>query len=171
MPDPPPEESYADQALAEADRYLEWERAEGAELDGTDDSIWFLQGILQSMHQMGEEGPLADVKRLAYAVYVARLYERTCPGVRMYVTDNGEAVDGVLARGPNSVIQFTLNWVTECIEDPDADNIVFKYACGLRDFGEVARATDLLRALEAYTSESSGSGASRRWGRRLFGRG
>ncbi len=120
MPDPPPEESYADLALAEADRYLEWERAEGTELNGTDDSIWFLQGILQLMHDLGEDCPLADVKRLAYSVYVARLYERTCRDVRMYVTDDGSAVDGVLVRGPDSVRQFTLNWVSGCIEDPDA---------------------------------------------------
>ena len=170
MPDSSSDESYADRALAEADRYLEWERSQGAELDGTDESIWFLQGILQSMHELREEGALANLKCLAYAVYIARVYERTCRSVQVHVTNDGEAVDGVLARGPRA-IQFTLNWVLECVEDPDADNIVFKYACGLRDFGEPARAANLLGALEAYTAETSASHRSRRSGRRWFGKG
>lgn len=163
MADLPTGDTYADRALAEADRFLTWARAEGAGLDGSDKSIWFVQGVLESMHEGGEEGALGNVKCLAFSVYVARLYESSCSNVRMLITDDGEGVDAVLANGVTWV-QHTLNWVTQCVDDPNADNIVFKYACGLRDFGEVDRAAALFGELEAYSSQAA-SRRPRRWGR------
>ncbi|WP_208884104.1 hypothetical protein [Streptomyces armeniacus] len=45
-------------------------------------------------------------------------------------------------------MQFTLSWVQNCVDDPRADNIGFKFAGTLKDFGEEARAADLYRALD-----------------------
>jgi hypothetical protein len=38
-----------------AHRYLDWMREQTEALDGTDESLWFLQGVLQSMSQESDE--------------------------------------------------------------------------------------------------------------------
>ncbi|GAB3154551.1 hypothetical protein GCM10027290_49250 [Micromonospora sonneratiae] len=66
----------SDQLLAEAHRFLDWARAQGADLDGTDGSVWFV--------------------------------------------------------------------------DPQADNIGFKFAGALGDFGEPERAREMYAQLQKY---------------------
>lgn len=139
----------ADPLLEEAHRYLDWMREQTEALDGTDESIWFLQGVLQSMSQdSDEEESLRALRCFAYAVYIAELLERTCDGVRMVVDADGMAVREVVAVGRAQL--FVLSWVMGCVADPDADNIVFKYAGGLRDLGEHDRSGTLSAQLEEY---------------------
>ncbi|HEY0693415.1 MAG TPA: hypothetical protein VGD71_30790 [Kribbella sp.] len=34
-------------------------------------------------------------------------------------------------------------WINNCVGDPEADNLIFKYAGALRDFGELERARNV----------------------------
>jgi hypothetical protein len=43
---------------------------------------------------------------------------------------------------------FTLNWINNCVGDPEADNLMFKYAGALRDFGELERARNVYSWLQ-----------------------
>lgn len=149
MNDTTTSETGPDPLLAEVHRYLDWAREQTDRLDGTDGSVWFLQGVLQSMSRDTDEpAPLRALKCVSYAVYLAELLERTCDGVRVVVDAEGTTAREVLAVGRAQLP--TLSWVMQCVEDPEADNIVFKYAGGLRDLGEHERARVLSGQLEEY---------------------
>jgi hypothetical protein len=47
----------SDQLLSEAHRFLDWAREQGADLDGADESVWFVQGVLESMAEDTDESP------------------------------------------------------------------------------------------------------------------
>jgi hypothetical protein len=141
----------SEELLAEAHRFLDWARRQGARLDGTDESVWFVQGVLASMADDTDEEPrLRAVKSLAYAVYLAELLASTVPGVRLVVDGEGMHVREVLATGERAT-QFVLSWVLSCLDDPSADNIVFTFAGALRDFGEHGRARALYEQLDQLT--------------------
>lgn len=134
----------SDQLLAEAHRFLNWAREQGADLDGTDASVWFVQGVLESMAEDTEEEPsLRAVKCLAYSVYLAELLADTCRDVRRVIDGEGMHLREVLAIREDESMQFTLSWVQSCIKDPRVDNVCFKFAGALRDFGEDERARDM----------------------------
>jgi hypothetical protein len=131
----------SDQLLAEAHNFLDWARKAGAQLDGTDESVWFVYGAVISMAEDAEEeASLRAVKCLAYSVYLAELLADTCHGVRCVVDGEGMHLRDVRAVNDDGTTQFTLNWVYTCLDDPDADNLVFKFAGALRDFGQRERA-------------------------------
>lgn len=91
-----------------------------------------------------EEAPsLRAVKLLGYSVYLAELLARTCPGVRCVIDGEGMRLDDVRAVDDAGVVQFTLNWIYNCLDDPDGDDLGFKFICALRDFGELERARHL----------------------------
>ncbi|MEU6715113.1 hypothetical protein ABZ897_26920 [Nonomuraea sp. NPDC046802] len=141
----------SDQLLSEAHRFLDWARDEGADLNGADESVWFVQGVLESMSRDTEEPPsLRGIKCLAYSVYLAELLAATCRDVRMVIDGDGLAVEEVLAGREGGATQFVLSWVLGCLEDPQADNVVFKFAGALKDFGENERAGRLYAQLESY---------------------
>ncbi len=137
--------------LTEAHKFLDWARAQGAGLDGTDDSIAFVYGILYSMASDADEDPAErGVKILAYSVYLAELLASTCRGVRCVVDGDGMTLRDVVAvHDESGTMQFTLQWVLGCLEDPVADSIAFKYIGALHDFGESERAR-YLTALFGY---------------------
>ncbi|WP_028799892.1 hypothetical protein [Streptomyces sp. 142MFCol3.1] len=140
----------SDQLLAEAHRFLDWAREQGADLDGTDGSVWFVQGVLESMAEEADEEPsLRVVKCLAYSVYLAEVLADTCRGVRSVVDGEGMNLRAVLAVREDGVAQFPLSWVQGCIDDP-RDNIGFKFAGALRDFGEDERASDMYAQVTEY---------------------
>lgn len=145
----------SDQLLAEAHRFLDWAREQGAQLDGGDESVWFVQGVLESMAADGDEEPRERaVKCLAYAVYLAELLAGSCRGVRCVVDGEGTELREVLAVRDDGSLQFTLSWVRKCLDDPKADNIGFKYAGALRDFGEEHRAAEMYEQLRQYLEYS-----------------
>jgi hypothetical protein len=155
--DPTPPDAGPDALLREVHRYLDWSREQTDALDGSDESIWFLQGVLQSMSRDPDErASLRALKCAAYAVYVAELLERTCDGVRMVVDAEGMTAREVLAVGRARLP--VLSWVLQCVDDPDADNIVFKYAGGLRDLGEHDRARTVYGQLEEYQQAMADGG-------------
>ncbi|MFF3687866.1 hypothetical protein [Streptomyces sp. NPDC002187] len=137
--------------LAEAHRFLDWAREQGAELDGTDHSVWFVQGVLESMAQdTGEEPSLRAVKCLAYAVYLAELLAGTCRDVRCVVDGVGMNLRSVLAVREGGPVQFPLAWVRSCIDDPRGGNVGFTFAGALRDFGEDGRAAAMYAQLKQF---------------------
>jgi hypothetical protein len=138
--------------LDEAHRYLDWARERGANLDGRDDSIWFVYGVLLSMIEEPDE-PTSEraIKCLSFAVYVAEMLAATVHGVQVVVDGDEAAVREVMAVG--SATQHVLSWVTACLADPEADNIVFKYAGALKDLGETERAQTLYTELESLSAE------------------
>ncbi len=135
--------------MDEAHRFLDWAREEGADLDGTDLSVLFVQGVVESMAEDhdDEEPSLRALKLLAYSVYLAELLARTCSGVRCVIDGEGMRLDDVRAVNDTGVTQFTLNWIYNCLDDPDADDLGFKFAGALRDFGEQDRARYLTELL------------------------
>ncbi|WP_433332025.1 hypothetical protein [Spirillospora sp. CA-294931] len=142
----------SDQLLAEAHRFLAWARERGARLDGTDESVWFVQGVLESMADDPDEDPsFRAVKCLGYSVYLAELLADTCTGVERVIDGEGMGLNEVLAVREGGAMQFTLTWVQRCLDDPKSDNIVFKYAGALRDFGEHERS----KALNAELREAT----------------
>ncbi len=126
----------ADDPLATAHKMLDEMRAEGAGLDGTDESLWFIQGVVSAMAR-DPSGSDRFQERFAYAVYVAELLASTCDGVRVEVDADVRAVR------EGGATQLVRAWVEQCFRDPNADNIVFKYAGALRDYGEDGRAARL----------------------------
>jgi hypothetical protein len=141
----------ADQLRAEAHRFLDWAREQGAGLDGADESVWFVQGVLESMAEDTDEDPsLRAVKFLAYSVYLAEMLADTCSGVRCVIEGEGMGLREVLAVREGGSAQLTLSWVQSCVDDPRAENIGFKYAGALRDFGEQERASRMYQQLEQY---------------------
>lgn len=144
----------SEELLAEAHRFLGWARSQGAGLDGTDASVWFVQGALAAMAGDTQEAPsLRAVKVLAYSVYLAELLTGTCSGVRCVVEGEGMHLSDVAAVRDDGVTEFTLTWVQRCLEDPDSDNVVFKYCGALRDFGERERAAVLQRQLMEFLAD------------------
>jgi hypothetical protein len=109
-------------------------QASGGALDGTDESMWFIYGALLDDSR---ERPASMV--LAYAVYVADLLASGIGGVEVAIEADGNHVREVTATRHRQV-HCVLSWVLKCIDDPDADNVVFKYACALRDLGQAGRA-------------------------------
>ena len=55
----------SDQLLAEAHRFLDWAREQGVDLHGTDESVWFVQGVLESMAEDAEERPSLRASRVS----------------------------------------------------------------------------------------------------------
>ncbi|GGN64312.1 hypothetical protein GCM10011579_033590 [Streptomyces albiflavescens] len=146
----------SDQLLAEAHQFLDWAREQGADLDGTDESVWFVQGVLESMAEdTGEEPSLRVVKCLAYSVYLAELLADTCHDVRRVIDGEGMNLRTVFAIHAGGSTQFPLSWVRSCINDPQADNIAFKFAGALRDFGEEERAADMYAQAKTYSEYST----------------
>jgi len=123
-------------------------RRQGAGLDGTDASLWFVQGVLTSMSTQPKPGD--DMVVLGLAVYVAEVLAATTDGVEVIVDLDGKRVDEIRAVGPDRRTQNVLTWLWSCREDPDADNVVFKYLCALRDFGARDRAAVLSDQLRQY---------------------
>lgn len=135
----------------EAHRFLDWAREQGAGLDGSDESVWFVQGVLESMAEDPDEEPsLHAVKCLAYSVYLAEMLADTCSGVRCVIEGEGMGLRDVRAVREGGSVQCTLSWVQSCVSDPRADNIGFKYAGALRDFGEQERAARVYEQLKLY---------------------
>jgi hypothetical protein len=124
-------------------------RADG--LDGTDDSVWFVQGALASMANR-TRGPAGSEVLMAYAIYVTEMLASTCEGVRVVVDVVEERVAEVCAVSDRGARQNVLSWVHKCVADPGADNIVFKYAGALRDFNERDRAARLDEQLREYAA-------------------
>jgi hypothetical protein len=124
----------------------EMAQASGGSLDGTDESIWFIYGALLDDSR---ERPAGMV--LAYAVYVADLLAGGIDSVEVAIEADGNHVREVTATRHQRV-QGVLSWVLKCIDDPDADNIVFKYACALRDFGQAERAKVLDSQLALFST-------------------
>jgi hypothetical protein len=123
-------------------------KAQGAGLDGSDSSLWFLQGVAQSM--AGDPDAQSGAVLLAYAVYVAETLAATCPGVRVVVDVDGRTVREVCAVRDGGVPQNVLSWLRQAVDDPAADNLVFKYSGALRDFDEDDRARVLEEQLAEY---------------------
>jgi hypothetical protein len=122
-------------------------------LDGTDLSLWFVQGALGSMsNDPRAGGGDGSEERFAYAVYIAETLASTCEGVRVEIVGDGRYVAEVSAAREQGPRQFVLTWVQKCVEDPNADNIVFKYAGALRDFGQHDRAERLYEQLREYAA-------------------
>ena len=117
-------------------------------LDGADDSIWFVLGILADRNAKGHTDFTADLAALA--LYIADMLAATCRDVHVDVVASGEGLQDINAVQRDGSVEFVLNWIWKCLHDPDADNIVFKYAGALRGFGEVTRAERLYGELEAY---------------------
>jgi hypothetical protein len=123
----------------------EMRQASAGALDGTDQSVWFVYGALLG------KGPRAGTDLLAYAVYIADLLATAADSVEVSVEADGNRVREVTATRERRV-QCVLTWVLSCVEDPEADNIVFKYACALRDFGQPERARVLDEQLAEFGS-------------------
>lgn len=141
----------SDQLLAEAHQFLDWAKEQGADLDGTDESVWFVQGVLESMAKDPDEEPsLRSLKCLAYSVYLAELLADTCDGVRCVIDGEGMNLRAVLAAREGGAVQFTLSWVVGCLEDPRVDNLGFKFSGALRDFGENDRASAMYAQWKQY---------------------
>ncbi|MFJ9371435.1 hypothetical protein ACIRRA_44540 [Nocardia sp. NPDC101769] len=80
------------------------------------------------------------VRLLGYSVYLADLLAQRCSGVRVVVEGEGMRMDDVLAVHEDGRIAFTLNWIYNCLDDPEADNLPYKYAGTLRTFDDHERA-------------------------------
>jgi hypothetical protein len=74
----------------------------------------------------------------------------TCSDVRCVIEGEGMGLREVLAIREGKSVQCTLSWVQSCVNDPRIDNIGFKYAGALRDFGEQERATRIYEELKLY---------------------
>lgn len=139
---------HSDLAAAAHD-VLDQMRAQGAELDGSDDSLWFVQGALGAMAQE-PPGDRAS-RQFAFSVYIAELLAASCDGVRAQIESGGSAVREVSAVRGDGLTQYVLSWVRTCAADPNADNIVCRFAGALRDFGEHDRAARLGEQLREFT--------------------
>lgn len=140
-----------DQLYSEAQRYLSWARTQGAELDHSDESILFVQGVLESMASNTDEPPShRATKSLAYGVYLAEVLARTCAGVQVVIDGENLTARDVLAVGDDGTTQFTLSWVRKCLDNPRDNTVVFKFIGALRDYGENTRATQLAAQLRDY---------------------
>jgi hypothetical protein len=125
-------------------------RRQTDQLDGSDDSIWFVFGILSDRNAKGQTDFTADLAALA--LHIADTLAATCRDVQVDVVASNGGLQDINAVQRGGAVELVLNWVWQCLHDPDADNIVFKYAGALRDFGEDARAERLYGELEAYRS-------------------
>jgi hypothetical protein len=123
-------------------------RRQTDKLDGTDASIWFVFGVLADRNAKGHTDFTADLAALA--LHIADTLAATCQDVRVDVVASDGNLQDINAVQRGGAVELVLNWVWQCLHDPDADNIVFKYAGALRDFGEDARAERLYGELEAY---------------------
>jgi len=140
--------------LAVAHEVLAQMRTRTPELDGTDDSVWFVQGALSSMaNDPRAQAGAGSADRFAYAVYVAELLASSCEGVRVEVEAEAGRVAEVTALSDRGPRQYVLSWVQQCIEDPNTDNIVFKYSGALRVFNQPARAARLDEQLREYMAD------------------
>jgi hypothetical protein len=140
-------------ALAFGRRILEDMRSTSPRLDGTDDSVWCVQGSLALMaSDPRTRDGAASGDQLAYAVYVAELLASGCEGVRAEIEADGDSVAEVSAVRDDGITQFVLSWVQNRVQDPNAGNIVFKYACALREFGQPARASQLDDQLREFNA-------------------
>jgi hypothetical protein len=129
-------------------RVLDHMCSQTGKLDGTDGSLWFVFGTLSNQHKQGQTDLTTDMAALA--LYVADTLAGTCRDVKVdVVTSEGSVLDinAVQEGGP---VQLVLNWVWQCLQEPETEHIVFKYAGALRDFGESARADRLYQDLEEY---------------------
>ena len=129
-------------------RVLDDLRRQTDSLDGTDGSIWFVFGILSDRHAKGHTDFTTDLAALA--LYIADTLAATCRDVEVAVVASEGSLHDINAVQHGGSVELVLNWVWQCLHDPDADNIVFKYAGALRDFGETARAERLNGDLAAY---------------------
>ncbi|WP_433574769.1 hypothetical protein [Nocardia brasiliensis] len=142
-----------DVLLGEAQRFLEWVKGTTTELDASDGSVFFIQTALESMAKTPGDDPMRTVQCLAYSIYVADLLADRCQGVRRVVEREGAHLSDVLAVRDDGSAHSTLSWIEGCLDDPRSDDIVFRYAGALRDFGAFDRA----RAI--YTKLSEGDAA------------
>lgn len=141
--------------LAEAHRFLDWARENGAQLDGTDESVFFVQGVLQSMAELDEASAdpgMTAIKCLGYSVYLAELLASACRDVRVTVDAEGTGLREVIAAQEGGAMAMVLSWVRTCVDDPEGDNVVFKYAVQLDQFGEPERARALHEKLREFTA-------------------
>lgn len=129
-------------------RVLDDLRRQTDKLDGSDGSIWFVLGILSSRNAKGHTDFTIDLAALA--LYIADTLAATCRDVEVDIVASDGNLQDINAVQRGGAVEFVLNWVWQCLHDPDADNVVFKYAGALRDFGEGARAERLYGELEAY---------------------
>jgi hypothetical protein len=125
-------------------------RRQGAGLDGSDGSLWFIQGLVASMSWQPKADD--DLILMALAVYLAETLASTCPGVRVVVDAVGNTVSQVAAVGPDGRHECVLSWVLGCRDDPDGSNVVFNYSAALRAFGQPTRAAALDEQLAEYTA-------------------
>jgi hypothetical protein len=129
-------------------RELDELRRQTDKLDGTDRSMWFVLGILSDRHAKGHTTFTTDLAALA--LYIADTLAATCRDVEVKIVASDGRLQDINAAQRDGAVEFVLNWVWQCLHDPDEDNIVFKYAGALRDFGETARAQRMSDDLKAY---------------------
>jgi hypothetical protein len=129
-------------------RVLDHMRSQTGKLDGTDASIWFVFGMLSNQHAQGRTDLTTDMAALA--LHTADTLAATCRDVEVDVVASEASVHDINAVQQGGPVQLVLNWVWQCLQDPETEHIVFKYAGALRDFGESARADRLYRDLEEY---------------------
>jgi hypothetical protein len=129
-------------------RTLDELRGQTDELDGTDGSIWFVLGLLSDRHAKGHTDFTTNLAALT--LYIADTLAATCRDVEVAVEASDGRLHDVNAVQREGAVQLVLNWVWQGLHDPDADNIVVKYAGALRDFGETIRAERLYHELDDH---------------------
>ncbi|MFI6218568.1 hypothetical protein ACIBCD_41710 [Nocardia brasiliensis] len=143
----------SEQLLDEAQRFLEWVKGTTTELDASDDSVFFVQAVLESVAKTPENAPIRTVQSIAYAIYLADLLSDRCRGVRLMVERNASHLRDVLAVRDGGPELSTLSWIESCLDDPRSGEIIFRYAGALRDFGEFNRSKSILNRLSEEAAE------------------
>lgn len=82
------------------------------------------------------------------ALYLAELLADACQDVQRVIDGVDTTLREVLAVREDGPMQFTLSWVQKCLDDPHTDNIGFKFAGALKDFGENDRAAQMYEQLK-----------------------
>ncbi|KAA8881873.1 hypothetical protein F3087_40090 [Nocardia colli] len=137
----------SEELLTEAYEFLDSAKKTSTELDGSDYSVFFVQKALRSLAGNRQEEPVREVACLAYALYLAELLTEKCAGAHRVIEGDPWRLRDILVVSPSGPTYFVLSWVSKCLDDPEADNVAFRYAEALRGFGEFGRALSVYAQL------------------------
>jgi hypothetical protein len=112
-------------------------------LDGTEASMKNVQAWIESLHDEGSAEKLFDEYKsramIGLAVYIGDLLVKQLPNFNFQVLLKGDSVveEIQLKDKANNLINL-LSWVTKCYQDPEGDNVEYKFKSTLDAFRKSA---------------------------------
>lgn len=94
--------------------------------DFSDKSIEYLQGVLATLKESKPDPKYELAVKIGSSLYLAKVLIKNKPDLKLEILLEGDKLLDIQVKNDKATLNL-LSWVSKCIEDPEGDNITFKF--------------------------------------------